>query len=123
MCKSLCIIIVALKTLCITLVALLIASDFEVKYAFYQHFFLPHMVREFLNIYYSKLITLEILEHEAELTESITLVKGINLMLTKSSFPHHFSLLFTLDLCHPTQCQLPASSGPWLAVLEVTLRF
>lgn len=103
MCKSLCVIIVALKTLCITLVALLIASDFEAKYAFYQHLFLPHMVWEFLNIYYSKLITLEILEHETELTESVILVKGINLMLTKPSSPHHFSVLFSLGLCHPSK--------------------
>lgn len=89
------------KPLCIKIVDLLIASDYEVKYTFYQILFLPHMVWEFLNIYYRKLITLKMLNHETEVIENIILVKGINLMLTKPSFPHYFSLLFTLDLCHP----------------------
>lgn len=52
------------KPLCIKIVALLIASDYEVKYAFNQNLFLSHMVWVFLNIYYRKLIILKMLDHE-----------------------------------------------------------
>jgi len=50
------------------------------------------------------------LDRETEVIENIILVKGINLMMTKPSFPYDFSLLFTLDLCHPSKTQWNANS-------------
>lgn len=49
---------------------------------------------------------------KTEVIENIILVKEINLMLTKPSFPHDFSLLLTGELCHPSKSLWTASSDP-----------
>lgn len=59
------------KPSCIKIVALLIASDYQVKYAFNQNLFLSHTVWIFLNIYYRNLITLKMLDHETQVTQNI----------------------------------------------------
>lgn len=42
---------------------------------------------EFFNIYYRRLITLNMLEQETEVIGNTVLVKGINLMMAKPFFP------------------------------------
>lgn len=92
-------------SLCILKCCPLIASDYEVKHPFYQNFFQSHIIQEFLNIYYRKLITLKMLYHENMVIGNIVLVKRINHMLTKPSFPHYFSLLFFFIHLNPSGLQ------------------